>query len=265
MLKEKFLKVLLELPNRRFISYILRKFATSSISKILIPTYSKTFNIRLDEMEKDIKEYQSLHEFFTRRLKDGVRTVDTTTADTVVSPVDCVVGDFGIINEHKQFTVKGKTYSIIDMLGNEERAHKYMGGQYFVLYLSPSHYHRIHSPIDGEVVERFELGKKSSPVNELGLKYGKSPLSKNYRVVSELVHNGQHVAVVKVGAMFVNTIHVTNESSVFTRGEEVGYFSFGSTIVLLFEKGSFEIDESIHYKQDLFLGQKIGTWVSKSK
>ncbi|GGE74818.1 phosphatidylserine decarboxylase [Priestia taiwanensis] len=264
MLKEKFLKVLLELPNRRFISYLLRKFATSKMSKVLIPTYAKTYNIRLDEMEKDMKEYHSLHDFFTRRLKEGVRTVDIES-DTVVSPVDCVVEDFGIINEDKQFTVKGKHYSIIDMLGKEERTHKYEGGQYFVLYLSPSHYHRIHSPIDGEVVERFELGTKSAPVNELGLKYGKSPLSKNYRVVSELVHNGQHVAVVKVGAMFVNTIHVTNESQAFMRGDEVGYFSFGSTIVLLFEKGSFEIDPAIHYKQDLFMGQKIGKLVSKLK
>ena len=64
------------------------------------------------------------------------------------------------------------------MLGNEERAQRYAGGTYMVIYLSPSHYHRIHSPLSGSVTERFVLGRKSYPVNAAGMEYGKEPLSK---------------------------------------------------------------------------------------
>lgn len=83
-----------------------------------------------------------------------------------------------LLRTQKTFDIKGKRYSIVDMLGNEERAKRYAGGTYMVIYLSPSHYHRIHSPLSGSVTERFVLGRKSYPVNAAGMEYGKEPLSK---------------------------------------------------------------------------------------
>lgn len=145
---------MIELTNGRFTSYILRKFAQSRLSSIIIPSYAKVFQINQDEMEKGLKEYRTLHDLFTRRLKEGKRSIDTDTS-SIVSPVDGVFADHGPIEDTKTFDIKGKRYSIVDMLGNEERAKRYAGGTYMVIYLSPSHYHRIHSPLSGAVTERF--------------------------------------------------------------------------------------------------------------
>ena len=102
------------------------------------------------------------------------------------------------------------------MLGNEERAQRYAGGTYMVIYLSPSHYHRIHSPLSGSVIERFVLGRKSYPVNAAGMEYGKNHCQ-NYRSVTEVNSDGEHMALVKVGAMFVNSIELLHEETLFKR------------------------------------------------
>lgn len=254
---EKILPKFLELSNQKWLSNVLKKISTSKISKYLIPLYVKVYHISFDETKKGMTEFQTLHDLFTRELKMGQRSIDESE-DTVVSPVDCVVENFGTINEQSNFMVKGQNYSIVDMLGNSEYISKYIGGTFMILYLSPSHYHRIHTPVDGEVISRQTLGDKSYPVNKLGLKYGKSPLSKNFRIVTELIHNKKHVAFVKVGAMFVNSIEITNQSSSIKKGEEVGYFSFGSTVILLFEKDAFEINSAIQKDVSLRMGECIG-------
>ena len=90
-----------------------------------------------------------------------------------------------------------------------------------VIYLSPSHYHRIHSPLSGSVTERFVLGRKSYPVNAAGMEYGKNRCQ-NYRSVTEISSDGEHMALVKVGAMFVNSIELLQRDTV-QKGEEMAY------------------------------------------
>ncbi|WP_028399277.1 phosphatidylserine decarboxylase [Ectobacillus panaciterrae] len=253
-------RLFIELTNGRFTSYILRKFAQSRLSALVIPSYARVFHIQQDEMENDLKSYRTLHELFTRRLQAGKRPIDAGT-DSVASPVDGVLEDFGPITEDKEFIIKGKRYSIVDMLGTEATAEPYKGGTYMVLYLSPSHYHRIHSPVSATVLKRFTLGRKSYPVNKLGLKYGKEPLSKNYRIVTELDCEGKHVAMVKVGAMFVNSIELLHEREVVQKGEEIAYFTFGSTVVLLFEKGTAEVEMSLQKGQGIRVGERLARMV----
>lgn len=253
-------RALIELSNNRFISTGLQRFSRSKFSKILIPSYIRIFNIQTDEIKKDVSEFTSLHDLFTREIKADAREIHEE-AEAVVSPVDSVLESFGAITTDSTFTVKGQQYGILDMLEKKSRVERYIDGKYMVLYLSPSHYHRIHSPIDGIVTERFTLGRKSYPVNQLGLKYGKAPLSKNYRKITEMQHEGKHVAIVKVGAMWVNSIELIHEREHLTRGEEMAYFSFGSTIVLLFEKDTFQFDATLQAKQDITMGMKLGTFV----
>ena len=132
-------------------------------------------------------------------------------------------------------------------------------GTYMILYLSPSHYHRIHSPVKGTIVKQWSLGSKSYPVNKMGLKYGVRTLAKNYRMITEVNTDYGHTAIVKVGAMFVNSIETTHTGSKLEKGEEMAYFSFGSTVVLVFEKGIFQLDSSIHTPKDIRIGEKIGS------
>lgn len=209
-------------------------------------------------MEKGLHEFPTLHDLFIRKLKEGRRKIDSDPS-SVVSPVDAVIEDIGIIKETSEMVVKGKAYSVLEMLGDQETVKKYLNGRYVILYLSPSHYHRIHSPITGKIMKQWTLGSKSYPVNKWGIKYGRKTLSKNFRVISEVKTDAGFVSIVKVGAMFVNSINITHEGEYLEKGKDMAYFSFGSTVILLFERGIFQIDHSIQPPKEIKVGEKIGT------
>ena len=251
---------MIELTNGRWSSVILRRFARSRVSRFVVPSFAKIYKLNQDEMEKAMHEYHTLHDLFIRTLKKEARLVDKDE-NSVVSPVDAVIEDVGSINETSEMLVKGKSYSIQEMLGSDQTVTKYLNGTYMVLYLSPSHYHRIHSPVEGAIVKQWTLGSKSYPVNKMGLKYGVRTLAKNYRMITEVNTACGHIAIVKVGAMFVNSIEKTHQGMNLHKGEEMAYFSFGSTVVLLFEKGIFKLDSSIHTPKDIQIGGKIGVLV----
>jgi phosphatidylserine decarboxylase len=257
-LKKYIYRFLIELTNRPFLSKLLENFTRSPYSKLLIPSFVKTYKLNLGETTKTLNDFKTLHDLFTRELKRDLRPI-TVGKQVVVSPVDAVIEEFGPIRTDQTFMAKGKSYSISEMLNKEEIKKKYINGTFVILYLSPSHYHRIHAPISGEITDQFSLGTSSYPVNRLGVEYGISPFTKNFRVISEVVSNGVHLAIVKVGAMFVNGIELTHRGESIEKGEEIGYFSFGSTIILLFEKDSFILGDHIHKKMDIQVGQAIGT------
>ncbi|WP_102346729.1 phosphatidylserine decarboxylase [Bacillus sp. Marseille-P3661] len=245
-----------QLTNNLYLSKLLRRFTLSKKSKYLIPGYAKAFQVNQAEMENDLNQYSSLHEFFIRTLKKDARAIDESPA-SIISPVDGFIEDIGVIKNDKTIKVKGQLYSILDMLGDPNVFEKYSQGTYIILYLSPSDYHRIHSPISGKVVSQWTLGRHSYPVNKWGLLYGKDTLSRNYRMITEIQYETGYVAVVKVGAMFINSIELTHKGDELRKGEEMAYFSFGSTVVLLFEKESFKpVGQLIQSK--VKVGQALG-------
>ncbi|MBB6282937.1 phosphatidylserine decarboxylase [Geobacillus subterraneus] len=252
-------RLFIELTNHSLSSKLLASFARSRLSAPLIPSYAKIYHINQEEMEKSLKNYQTLQQLFVRRLKAGTRPVDADE-HAVVSPVDAVIEEMGTIQETSEMMVKGKPYSIAEMLGSAEAAQPYVNGFFFILYLSPSHYHRIHSPISGVIEKQWTLGCKSYPVNRLGLKYGRRPLEKNYRLITEVTADGKRMAIVKIGAMFVNSIELTHKGDRLVKGEEMAYFSFGSTVVLLFEQGSFTPDPRIAAPMPIKVGERLGYW-----
>ncbi|MGE6375451.1 phosphatidylserine decarboxylase [Peribacillus muralis] len=254
---QSFYRILIELTNGRYSSGLLKHFSQSRWSRPLIAQYVKTFNLNQQEFGGDIKTYSNLHELFTRKLKEEVRPI-TSLPCAVACPVDGVLEDAGEIRTDKKIVVKGKVYSMEEMLGDELTLEKYLGGKYLVLYLSPSHYHRIHAPIKGSVIKRWTLGRKSYPVNKWGMKYGKEPLSKNYRTITELQNEEGSLAMVKVGAMYINSIVITDQSKELEKGQEFSYFSFGSTVVLLFEKNKFELEGNLSIPADVRVGETIG-------
>lgn len=251
-------RLFIELTNRKWSSALIRGFARSRASKWFVPSFARIYNINQDEMDKELQEYVTLHDFFIRRLKPGMRPVDEQE-DAVVSPVDAVIEDIGLIESNHQIVVKGKIYSIAEMLGSREAAEHYQQGNYMVLYLSPSHYHRIHSPVTGRVLKQWTLGSRSYPVNRLGLKYGKATLAKNFRTITEIGYGNGRIAVVKVGAMFVNSIEPVHTGDKLKKGQEMAYFSFGSTVVLLFERGALNLPEAITLPKPIKVGETLGS------
>lgn len=250
-------RLLIELTNGRWTSAILKSFARSRLSHFVVPSFAKTYRLNQEEMEKGLHEFPTLHDLFVRNLKQGVRPIDQSH-ESIVSPVDAVLEDVGQIQENSEIIVKGKTYSIEEMLGDPNILPKYLKGTYIILYLSPSHYHRIHSPVNGTITNQWTLGSKSYPVNKWGLKYGVRTLAKNYRVITEVKTEFGHVAIVKVGAMFVNSIETVHEGSELEKGREIAYFTFGSTVVLLFEKNTFQLNPNLNTPQEMKVGEKLG-------
>ncbi|WP_223591270.1 phosphatidylserine decarboxylase [Neobacillus bataviensis] len=250
-------RLLIELTNGRWTSRILKSFARSRASRFIVPSFARIYQLNQEEMDKGLSEYPTLHDLFIRTLKSEARIINKDH-DSVASPVDAVIEDVGPINEKSDIIVKEKTYSIDEMLGDRDLLSKYLNGTYMILYLSPSHYHRIHSPVNGTVTKQWTLGAKSYPVNKLGLKYGVRTLAKNYRVITEVKTDFGHVAIVKVGAMFVNSIETTHKGSELEKGAEMAYFTFGSTVVLLFEKDIFQVDANLHTPKEIKVGERIG-------
>lgn len=258
-MKEKVYQALIELTNGRTSSKILQTAAHSSLSKKFIRNYSNVYGINIEEVSQSIDKFSNLHDFFTRTLKEEARPI-ANGESIFASPVDAKIETYGSIVDDMTFLVKNKPYSLANLLGGIEPAKRYANGQYIVFYLSPADYHRIHSPIDGHVTKQYILGQKSYPVNAWGLSYGKKPISHNYRMISEIEYaQNRCTAFIKVGAMFVNSIQLTNTTEHWTKGEEVGYFSFGSTVVMLFERDSVKFHENVAQGYAIRMGEAFAT------
>lgn len=256
LVKRHFYQRLIELTNRPSTSSLLKTFTKSKASKWIIPSYIKTFRIDATLAEKSVDEFESLHDFFTRQLQPQVRPIEQTPT-TFVSPVDAKIESFGEITTNGSFSVKGQDYSVGRLLARSELASSYIGGQYMVLYLSPADYHRIHAPVSGQVKEQYKSGGFSYPVNQLGLKYGKNPISDNFRIVSIIETVTHDFAVIKVGAMFVNSIELLSSQDEWRKGKEIGYFAFGSTVVVLSPKGALKWRPSVQAGNKVQVGEAL--------
>lgn len=257
-MKKRLYQSMIELGNGKASSAALKRFAQSAISRKVISGFINAYKIELGDIDRPSGHYTSLHDFFTRSLKAGARPV----ADAqLVSPVDGRIEIHGAIQSDSQFKVKGIEYSLAELLGSEQSAKRYANGQYAILYLSPADYHRIHSPANGQVVKQYMLGEKSYPVNRLGLTYGKSPISGNRRLITELETPHGRVLVVKVGAMYVNSIELTEFGNHWKKGQEAAYFSFGSTVALFFEGEHLQFDSKIKDGDRIKVGEPLAYMV----
>lgn len=259
-MKISFFRLLTELSSRKAVSRLTGAFAKSRASRGLIPRFAKTYGIRVQDAEKAVHEYGSLNEFFSRRLKSGLRPVDATP-DTLVSPVDAMITGIGPIHEGLIVNVKGQDYTIQELLNESPRMINYTNGYYCVLYLSPTDYHRIHSPVTGDILEKEHVPGKVYPVNEFGLRHMRRVLSRNERLITYMQHDAGEIAVVKVGALNVSSIqYVVPLPDQLERGDELAYFEFGSTVVLLMENGTFVPRTALEVGSKVKVGEALGTF-----
>ncbi|GIP59081.1 archaetidylserine decarboxylase [Paenibacillus sp. FSL W8-0186] len=248
-----------ELGSRKWISRLTGRLAQSSVSQVFIRSFARIYRIQVQEAEKPISEYRSLNEFFTRRLKPGARLIDNDPA-TLVCPVDALITGAGPVKSGTIFNIKGQDYAIEELLGCSPRAAKYAEGFYLVLYLSPTDYHRIHVPVDGTIVERVHFQGKVYPVNEFGLRHMKMVLSRNERLTTYIRYSDGEVAVIKVGAMNVSSIKYVNPlAKDVKKGQELAYFEFGSTVVLLTENHTFTLRKDLIPGMKVHMGESLGT------
>ena len=265
-MERRLLRAMTELASRKWVSRLTGAFAKSAFSRRLIRRFVHTYRIAIEEAEKSIGEYRSLNEFFTRRLKPGSRPIDDA-ADALVSPVDARVAACGRIRDGLLLQVKGQDYTLIELLGGSPRAPQFENGCFWVLYLSPADYHRIHSPCTGKVVETDRLAGRVYPVNEFGLAFMRRVLSRNERLITYIRHEHGELAVVKVGALNVSSIRYAgqNPPPSLTRGEELAYFEFGSTVVLLTENGTAAPRKDLKSGDTVRMGERLGALIERKQ
>ena len=221
----------------------------SGVARAIERAYCRAYQVNMDEAEGHLGSYPSFDAFFTRPLKKGMRSI---SPDPVVSPSDGKLSCFGRIENEGQLHVKGQLYSVAELIGDQQDAQRYAGGQFAVVYLAPGDYHRVHSPVDGRITLLRGMPGDLFPVNAIGERYVPQLFVRNNRVaiVIDTEQLGR-VTVVMVGATIVGRIsvvahpgpavppgaHVVEPALPVSRGDEIGMFHLGSTAVVLFEPG----------------------------
>ncbi|MBI5547062.1 MAG: phosphatidylserine decarboxylase [Deltaproteobacteria bacterium] len=236
--------------------------------------FVRGFGVETAEAELGVSEYATFQEFFTRRLKAGARPLEGDES-TVASPVDARVAALGIAEEGKLVQAKGSEYSLATLLNDPLDGRTFEGGAYLTLYLSPRDYHRIHAPLSGEIEGYSYIPGELYPVNALGVRWVPELFCSNERLVTFLGRGpAGKVAVVKVGAMCVGRIRASYDDVVthagrgvsrrryertvpIKRGEELGVFELGSTVILLFERGRVVLEPSLAEGSRVRVGQAI--------
>ncbi|MGE3388049.1 MAG: archaetidylserine decarboxylase [Bdellovibrionales bacterium] len=215
---------------------------------MLVRWFANRYRLNLAEAERTLPEYLTIQDLFTRRLKPGARLVANEVA---VHPADAELTVSASINAGLLLQVKGWTYTVQEFL-NEASAEVFENGTQLTYYLCPTDYHRVHSPVDGEVVKVTYIPGNLWPVNNWSVTHIHKLFVRNERVVVWIKTNHGLVAVVMVGATNVGQMTLSFHPELITnkgqpamvktyepapklvRGGELGVFNMGSTVVVLY-------------------------------
>lgn len=224
-------------------------FATLSVK-----AFAKMYNINIAEAAKPLSEYKTVGEFFTRDLKEGSRPI----GEGIVSPVDGKLRNFGAINGDFIEQIKGRTYSIRELLVKPEYAQTFSNGFFYNFYLSPQNYHHIHAPLSGNVIDVMHVAGSLLPVNDWSLTHCKEVFTRNERTILIFDTPLGKMAVVMVAALNVGGLALAKDlnTPATEKGERIGTFKLGSTVVLLFEKRIFT-PVSLTQEQTIKYGESI--------
>ena len=248
----------------------------SWLKNLLINRAIKTFDINMDEaISDDLASYDSFNAFFTRQLKPEARPLDQ--GDRVItSPADGVISQAGKIAKNKVLQAKNVDYSLARLVGDSNQAKHYENGVFATIYLSPKDYHRVHIPADGQLIcSRYIPGELFS-VNQQTAEMVPNLFARNERLVCEFKSQQLgHFSVIFVGAMLVAGIETvwggmekpgpgavretdhSDQAVYFSKGDEIGRFKFGSTVILLFPENSVALDKNIEASNPVNVAEKF--------
>ena len=244
------------------------------IKSFFIKNFAKKFGINMAEAKiEDLDAFASFNDFFTRELKDGARPI----ADTkLVSPADGAVSQLGKIELGRVFQAKGRDFSVTELLGGDsDRAEPYLNGDFTTIYLSPKDYHRVHMPCAGTLIETVYVPGDLFSVNPATAQGVDGLFARNERLVCMFETEHGPMAMVLVGAMIVAGIETVWSGQVcplpkeaqvqkfdgkkikLEKGEEMGRFKLGSTVVLCFPQDAIKFKEEIMATSPLQMGQAL--------
>lgn len=250
--------------------------APAALRRGAMRAFAARYGIDLTECP-ELDAYRSFGEFFARPLHPGRRPI-AAGDEVVASPVDGTVSEVGTTVGGRLVQAKGIDYTAAALLGDEALARQLAGGAYATIYLSPRDYHRIHFPLAGHVVGYRYVPGQLWPVNPASVRTVPGLFTVNERLVTILETPLGACAVVAVGATVVGrvrafydpTVPVTNlprarmaartyETPIpVAKGQELGAFEMGSTVIVLFEPGRVALDARLAAGMKLRVGEAIG-------
>lgn len=272
------------LPKRalsRLIYWVARS-ETRWIRNTFLRIFLSGYRLNMAEaVQPDPFAYRSFNAFFTRALRDGARPIDPN-ARAIVSPADGTVSQCGPIGTDLVIQAKGRSYSIAALLGGDPGvAGKFHGGSFICIYLAPYNYHRMHFPVDVTIERTLYVPGALFSVNAATARTIDNLFARNERVIAFTRTPAGSAALALIGALFVGSIETVWTGEVnpppersgrarpinegqgrkFSRGEELGRFNMGSTIIMLFEPGRVRFDDAIGPGVRVQVGQRIGAWM----
>jgi len=260
--------------------YRLTRSTWAPLKNFMISTFIRMYHVDMTIAAiSDPRQYRHFNDFFTRALLPSARPIDPSPV-AMVSPVDGAVSQYGSISGDSIIQAKGRDYSVSALLGGDlELADSFTDGEFITIYLSPRDYHRIHMPVTGELESMTYVPGDLFSVNTVTTRNLDNLFARNERIVHIFETEIGKVALVMVGAIFVGSMETVwggeitpaSERKQYTvsygsngqprvkleKGEEMGRFNMGSTVILLFEKDRIEWDSWIQPDLGVVLGRKL--------
>lgn len=239
------------LAGNAFCSKAVGLWMKTKWSKRSIPSFIKDHNIKMEDFEE--KDYQSFDDFFIRKIKTKARPIHQ---DDVIAPCDGRHLFYSDLSIKNSFYVKGQELSLSKLLGDDNLASIYRKGSMIISRLAPVDYHRFHFPVDATLQKASLIPGSLFSVNPIALKQMVNVLTENKRMLVEMTSEKYgNILQVVIGATSVGSIHITAEiGKTYKKGEELGYFSFGGSMVItLFQNSSITFKEELTKQTNSFV------------
>ncbi|PMN68468.1 archaetidylserine decarboxylase [Enterovibrio norvegicus] len=238
------------------------------LTTAVIKWFVRQYKVEMSEAKNpDPASYPTFNDFFVRELKEGARPLNDD-ANVISHPADACVSQAGPIEHGRLIQAKGHTFGACELLGGDAQlAEEFADGDFATLYLSPRDYHRVHMPCDGKLRQMIYVPGDLFSVNPLTAENVPNLFARNERVVCIFDTAFGPLAQVLVGATIVGSIETTwagtitpptgqsirrwdypaegDQAVTISKGEEMGRFKLGSTVINLFPKGAIQFDDSI--------------------
>lgn len=248
------------------------------LKNYLIKDFIRRYKVDMSEaIEQNPTAFSCYNDFFTRKLKPELRVIAPENS-ALISPVDGCIQALGQIFDGSLFQAKKHTFSLETLLGNNpETAKKFLNGTYFTIYLSPPDYHRIHMPLTGKLTDMWYVPGKLFSVNILTAEHIPGLFARNERVVCLFETEWGPMVVILIGAMLVGSMHTTwagcvapngygnvthwnyNKTQIMLKkGDDLGYFTLGSTVMVLLPEGKSELLSTLEVGQRVKMGERMG-------
>lgn len=243
----------------------------------LIRWFAGHYGVDMREADPErLEDYETFNAFFTRALKAGARRVDDAE-HAVVSPADGYLTEFGTLEQGRLLQAKGLSYGLEELLGEPRAPEALASGSFATVYLAPHHYHRVHAPLAGRLVQtRYVPGERFS-VNRTTASVIDRLFCRNERAVLRLDTRFGPAFVVLVGALNVSSISTAalgllesgrarewrhDPPVEVAKGDEIGRFNLGSTVVVVLPALPFAFEPGLENGTPLTMGRALGRFVA---